>query len=249
VKDFYFYKEDKKFDILVNKNISRLNNLYKKIPNTNGCLESICKEENGCGGWCCRYQSPQLLYIEFLNIWKWVIKNLKIEDVLFIIELSLKNYIKGVASKGCVFFDETTCKCIVHQKRPYACRLYGITPDEEFNPRYKKMKEEYKNDIKVVIRPQCDKVNTCNYEKISTEDTNEWSSDLIKIEKAIGIKKEDINDNLGGSYRTPHDHVLLYIMSDEILQKLQKIRLYANDTEKKIAIEQYLFWIKKKING
>ena len=37
---------------------SKLCNLYAKIPDTEGCMENL----DTCGGWCCKLQSPQVLY-------------------------------------------------------------------------------------------------------------------------------------------------------------------------------------------
>jgi len=59
---------DKK--ILKDKNnikacFKQLRKLYKTLPETKGCIDNI----KTCKGWCCRFQSPSMLYIEFLYIW------------------------------------------------------------------------------------------------------------------------------------------------------------------------------------
>jgi hypothetical protein len=76
--------------------------------------------------------------------------------------------------------------------------------------------------------------------EVSQENTNEWWDKLVEIEKSIGIDRGNINDDMGGSYRTPHDHVLLYVMPSEIMQKLQEIRFIDNHTEKMEVIDKYM---------
>ncbi len=62
--------------------------------------------------------------------------------------------------KDVFFFDEEKCQCRLHTVRPYNCRIYGITPSEEFEPRYNRLKELYKDDINAIAMSQCDLVST-----------------------------------------------------------------------------------------
>ena len=237
--EFYSIKTTNK---KVVKSFSKLENLYKQIPETKGCLENL----EDCKGWCCNLQTPQLLYVEFLNIWKEVLNDKDL--VLESIERSLINYVQGFTTKGCVFFNQKTKLCNCHKKRPYNCYIYGITPKEEFQPRYERMKEMYKDKIDAVIKDQCPLVSTINEEKVSVEDTDKWWQELVKIEKSIGIPENLINDDIGGSYRTPHDHLLLYIMPDSILQQLQCIRMSDNIEEKLLAVNGFMRGFKKNLN-
>ena len=239
METFGFYKKIKTGSRKPKNSYSKLHNLYNKIPDTEGCMNNISKE-NGCGGWCCECQSPQLLYSEFLNLWQSVMRDWEIDDICDVIEKSLKNYVMGMTTKGCVFFDSKTKMCKVHTKRPYNCRIYGITPNEEFEPRLKRMKELYKDVIGAVIRDQCDLIKTVDGSKITIEDTDKWWLKLVEIEKGIGIPEENINDDMGGSYRTPHDHVLLYMLPDFIMQKLQEIRFIDNYDEKMEIVKTYM---------
>jgi hypothetical protein len=130
--------------------------------------------------------------------------------------------------------------CKVHDERPYNCRVYGITPDEEFNPRYERLKEDYKSVIGAVIKPQCELVKTVNEEPISIEDTGRWWRDLVRIECSIGIPENMVTDSMGGSYRTPHDHVLLYNMPENVLNALSGIKKYTDEKRKQIAIKELI---------
>ena len=228
------------------KCFAKLEKIYKKIPETKGCLKNI-NEENSCGGWCCHFQSSQLLYIEFLYAWQKIIGEWGMGEIATVIEAAMRNYVMGFATKGCIFFDKETKMCKIHKVRNLNCRIYGITPKEEFTPRYERMKEKYKNVIGAVIKDQCDLVSICNGKKITTSDTDKWWKAISKLEKKIGIPEKNINDDMGGSYRTYHDHLLLYLMTDDIMLKLQGVRLSTDHGEKLMAIDQFMTAFKNKI--
>ncbi len=242
---FEFYRKIKLFNPKVKEAFPHLENLYKKISNTKGCLENL--EE--CKGWCCYFQTSQLFYIEFLYLWDYIIREWDVEKIANLVKAAMRNYVVGFTTKGCVLFDKKTKMCLAHQRRPFNSRIYGITPKEEFEPRYKKMKKTYKDVIGAVIRDQCNLVTTCDGKKITVKDTDRWFKELVKIENSIGIKKENINDQMGGSYRTFHDHLLLYLMPDTVLEDLQVLRFSTNEEEKTRAIEQFVFSFKKKLEN
>ena len=240
MKIYEFYRKIKSPNPKVSKAFSKLNNLYSKIPDTKGCLENL-KE---CKVYCCRDQTPQFLYVEFLNIWKYIKKNWDNNKLCDIIEKSMMNVIKGDTTKGCVFFNNETGLCDIYKKRSYNCRIYAITPELEFKPRYEKMKELYKNIPGAIVREQCNLISTCDECKVTIFDTNHWWKELVIIEKSIGIKEELINDKEGGSYRAPHDHLLLFLMPENILSSLAAIRLYDNAEDKIKRIKEFMGHIK-----
>lgn len=240
---FEFYKTIKADK--AKKTFAALNKIYQKIPATTGCLENINLEE-GCGGWCCSQQSPQLLYIEFLYAWQDIINTWGIKDIAVVIEAAMHNYVMGLATKGCIFFDKEKKTCKIHKMRSFNCRIYAITPDEEFRPRYERMKEMYKDVLGAVIKEQCDLVSTCNGQKVTVFNTNNWWKDISKLEAQIGIPEENINDDMGGSYRTYHDHLLLYIMPDDVMLKLQGVRLSTDNEAKLMAVDQFMHIFKKR---
>ena len=157
----------------------------------------------------------------------------------------MKNSIVGETTKGCIFFNNKIKLCNIHKVRPYVCYLYGITPELEFNIRFEKMKELYKDIPSAVIKEQCELVSTCNGEKITIFQTNKWWNELIDIEKSIGIKKDIIHDKEGGSYRTPHDHLLLFLMPDNVLSSLAGINMYDNIKDKIITVSELMSNIRK----
>lgn len=251
MKDFEFYKTirfSKSEDI--QKIFSKLYNLYHQIPKTKGCMENnILDKGKGCNSWCCRFQSPQLLYSEFLLIWKYISKNWIDENICDLIEKCMMNSVNDIPSKECVFFDEETNLCRCHKQRPFNCRIYGITPEEEFRSRYEKLKEEYKDIIGAVVRPQCELVSTCNGEDVSVYDTDKWWDELVKIEKSIGIPSKLITDKMGGSYRSPHDHVLLYSMPENVLNALAGIKMYKEFSDKIKGVKEIVSYIRNYFKG
>ncbi len=241
MKYFEFYKiirlaNNKK----VRGSFSKLYNIYNLIPETKGCMDNICKKKNRCNSWCCRIQTPQLLYSEFLLIWDYISKNWNDDEVLDLLEKSMLNAVNEIPSKGCVFFNGENNLCKIHKKRSLNCRIYGITPDEEFNPRYEKIKKEYSNIIGAVIKPQCELVSTIDENKISVKDTKNWWNKIVKVERSIGIPKKMVTDEIGGSYRTCHDHVLLYNMPENVLNSLAGIKMYNKEMDKIKAVKEII---------
>jgi len=249
VKDFEFYKT-----IRLSKNkktqkvFSKINSIYETIPDTKGCLENISKE-GGCNGWCCKIQTPQLLYSEFLLIWNFVSRNWSDDKLCDLFEKCMLNAVDDIPSKGCVFFDDEENLCRIHKVRPYNCRIYGITPDEEFNPRYEKLKEEYKTIIGASIKPQCKLVSTVNDIKVTVDDINDWWNKLIDAEKMLGIPGKMATDDFGGTYRTPHDHILLYNIPENVLNALSGIKLYVDHMDKIKAIREIMSTIRNYFRG
>ena len=108
----------------IQKGFNKLVNLYRKIPDTEGCMERL----DFCGGWCCKFQSPQVLYCEFLRALDYILKNWEEEEFIELLEKSLKHYLSQELIKGCVLWDSKTKMCKIHKYRPFNCFVYGITP-------------------------------------------------------------------------------------------------------------------------
>ena len=227
--------------------LENLKKFYEQIPETEGCLENICKED-GCKSWCCSKQNAQVLQVEFLYAWSYVLKHFSNEEIIILIERAFRNYLNDDFSKGCVFHDEETKLCKIHKVRGFNCFLYGITPENEFNERYERLKEEHKNEIGADIRPQCKLVRTIDRGIPTKEETDQWWQELKEIEKSIGIKESDIHDGSGGSYRTYHDYILMRFLPDEILQQMTVLRLYGGIEEKEQFVCNAMEYLRKKIN-
>ena len=107
-----------------------------------------------------------------------------------------------------------------------------------------RLKKEYKDIVGAVIKPQCELVLTVDDRDITIEDTNRWWEQLKKVERSIGISKKLMTDEIGGTYRTPHDHILLYNMPENVLNAIAGIKMYDDYTDKIVTIEQLVQVIK-----
>ena len=230
---------------ILDNSISKLNEIYNSIPDTKGCLEWIKKEEKdgGCGAWCCSKQYPQVLYIEFKNIWNFVINNWGKERFLALIESSLMAYLIDEHRMACVFWNKNDKTCQCHQYRPFNCRVYGILPEEEFKPRYEKLKILYPN-----TRDQCNLISTVNGEKVTKDQVDLWWKQICEVETSIGIHPGFIHDELGGSYRTFYEHVLLETMGEQGMEMLSKMRIEYSNEEKLESIKMCISSLSKTIS-
>lgn len=221
----------------LNEACKRLKILYDKIPTTVGCMEHINKPQGagGCNAWCCREQTPQVLYIEFLLSWEYIKQNYSIEKFKSLIKSCLDKYLFSADNKACVHFDAEKNMCMQHETRPYNCRIYGITPDEEFKPRFERLRVLYPN-----IKYQCGLVKTENRVDVTKKQIDNWWLELKAIEMSIGVKPNKITDEFYGSYRTYHDHILLEVLGEAGLEYLSHLRVYGSDEQKNNIIQKTL---------
>ena len=209
--------------------------IYAKIPATKGCMENIAKpaSEGGCGAWCCQTQQPQVLYAEFMNTLHHVKTNWSYDKFVGLVELAMRAYLFEEHRKGCIFWDKESLMCSQHNTRPYNCRIYGIVPEEEFTPRYERLKVLYPD-----TRNQCNLVSTVNGKTVTKTDTDAWWKMMENAEKGLGIKPQDISDNFGGSYRTYYEHLLLETMGEDGMVMLSHMRVHGSNEEKEAIIQQ-----------
>jgi Fe-S-cluster containining protein len=175
-----------------------------------------------------------------LNSWHHISKEWSDESFLSLVERCLRKYLFPNNDKGCVFIDKQNNICLQHETRPFNCRIYGITPEEEFTPRYERLKVIYPD-----ARNQCNLVSTVNGKKVTTHDTEKWWNEINAVEMSIGIKKETINDSPGGSYRTYHDHILIHLLGDSGMEYLGNLRSNGSNNEKEHTIRRVLNSLKK----
>ena len=231
--------------------LNHLKALYEKMPETKGCMEHINKpkEEGGCEAWCCQLQNPQLLQVEFLHAWKNMMSSWELDDIVEVIEAALKNYLSKEPTKGCIFFDKKSKMCRHHDVRPLACRQYGVEPEEEFKPKYERLKVLYADIPGAVLRDQCDLVSTIDDKDITVKDTEAWWLELMNIEGEIGIGRNKMNDEFGGTYRTYHDHLLLHAFPVSMLEKIQAMKMHGNAEENDIIVRELVRIIKKNLSN
>lgn len=232
------------------KTFDRLDAFYKAMPDTVGCMDSISKPagHGGCGAWCCKIQNPQLLYCEFLYAFDFILKNWTQKELLVVVEEAVRNYLKDTPTKGCVFFNNKTKMCKIHTKRCFNCHLYGIIPEEEFKPRLERLRKEYA-DTNAIFKEQCKLVKAENGEKFTMKTTDKWWEKLSNIEHQFGIKLSMITDKPGGTYRTYHDHLLIYLLPDYTLENLSEVRKHGTQDDKEKVIMTLMDILTKALEG
>jgi len=239
-------KKEKKVD----KALDRLKDFYKKLPETKGCLEHINKpkEEGGCSAWCCKTQSPSVLYVEFLLTWKFILATFEVDKIIDLIHTALQNYLSNIINKGCIFFDNESNLCVQHESRPLACRQYAITPEEEFNKKLVKLRVLYKDRTDAFFRDQCNLVSTADGSAVTTKDTDKWWKELTSIEENFGIKRKRITEEPGGTYRTYPEHILMKVFSSDMLDTLQVLREFGSEQERFMVVSAYMEHVRTKLD-
>ena len=233
----------------IKEGVEKINEIYNEIPETTGCLKYIemPKEDGGCEGKCCLHQNPSVLYIEFMNTWKYVMSNFSMDEITNLIESALRNYLSDAPTKGCVFFDRDKKICTQHEARPYNCRMYSQIPDEEFKPRYEALKVLQEKDFRTVVMPQCDLTETVG-NKPTKEQSDSWWERMKDIEKECGIPEEEITDDQYGTYRTYHDHIILHVFPRWALEEITKMKMHGSFQEKELAILKTMSWLKDSMS-
>lgn len=221
-----------------------LKRLYESIPETEGCLANINKD-GGCGAWCCEHQTPNVMYAEFLNTMNAIEHTWKEDDIISLVVRCVEAYFNNNPTKGCVFWDRQSKQCLQHQTRPFNCRVYGQTPDEEFKPRFEKLKVLYAENPNAVIREQCNLVKSIG-KTPTTEDTAAWFHDLKMTEMEGGIHPDQINANQGGSYLTYHDHILIRLCTTKLIEDMTVLKISGNKEKQDRFIRQLVAGIRKK---
>ncbi len=192
--------------------------LYEGMPATTGC--ESCQEINGENEhWCCKSQSPSMYYVEFLYVWKEVVKwNFQKKTELIL--RCVQNYLSDSINKGCVFYvDGCTC----YDYRPFVCRMYGVIPSENWDKKWEALKSQQGDDFDA--SPQCGLVKSDR--EISAKEENRWFSHTSECESRLGVLQQciDLHDQQDGSYRSFHDHVLLELFDEDFLSQITKIKV------------------------
>jgi Fe-S-cluster containining protein len=205
----------------------KLNILYNKIPNTIGCKDNISKAD-GCGAWCCQKQNPHVLNCEFNNTFNFVMNNDNKDEIVLFFKKALESYFSEDIVKGCIFWNSSTKLCSIHNHRPFNCRIYGITPEEQIKPRIEKLRVFYQDKDGNLFKDQCNLVKTEDGSTVTVKNVDEWWEELKSIEKSLGIPDSDIHDNQGGSYRTFYEYFILSVCDEVTQEKIGQLKREKN---------------------
>lgn len=222
----------------IRKPMRRLRLVYDGFPETTGCEK--CREVNGDNEkWCCKEQSPSMFYSEFLYAWQHVRATWSKDRRVDLILLALQNYLRSTVTKGCIFFQGGECQ--VYDRRPMACRMYGVIPKESWDHHWEALKKRLGENF--TFKPQCGMVLLVD--KMQTIDQQRETDIFLRvreIEKELGVPKIHVesHDEAMGSYRNFHDHLLLEIFDEATLERLTMARLSNPSEEDILAVSAIL---------
>lgn len=239
-------------DVMRKFALALVENAYSKLPKTTGCQRA--RNKDGCGSWCCKVNVPSMFHAEYAYIVENEFVKWPREELVEVMLASVRNYLSSGLVKGCPMHDPVTLKCRVHNSRPLACRLYGITHKDTWKKREKALKQEFAGhkDRKSLFRilNQCDLVRTVpeGHRHVNKKLESEVLMDTLNAERQYGVPEKTIQlmDAPGGSYRAMHDHVLLNSMGPEFMADLTRIRIEEPSPER---IEEIVASVRKAITA
>ena len=239
---------------------NELKNLYNKIPKTK-CLN--CPGKSMVEADCCKVFSPPMLLIEFLNIIKAIEDNPEEEkkDLYF---RCFKSYLNPAYEKKCVLLNDKD-QCTIYNARPFACRMFGLYEEKEWEDRLKSISLETGVDQeKMPFAKQCDRVEI-KKKKTKVKNITKGTSDhIFKLIHYLDINifpenlaKESAGIVMGSYTYLPFDtHYLLMQIGQEKLDNLATMKDMSRKLKKKDAllfaknqkeINDFLEIIKKEI--
>jgi len=213
--------------------------LYEGMPKTFGCDQ--CFDVNGEDKeWCCRKNSPSMYYVEFLYVFKHILKEWSCKHREELLLRSVRNYLDNSLSKGCVLYEG---HCSIYEHRFFSCRQYGVVPKESWDKRWESLKKRQGDKFEAL--PQCTLVSA--EKEITVAQENKWFKHIKTCEERIGVPSSriELHDDAGGSYRTFHDHFLLEMLGEEAMCILSDSRITNPSKE---DIDATIEEIKKIVN-
>lgn len=197
---YFFCKEDVLKDIENSKlkgHFDKIRKIYSKMPVTK------CDE---CGN-CC-YDSPTCYYVEFLFVYD-QFNMFEKEQKIEILKNAIRHEIYGLSieNKPCVFLNAEK-RCIVHERAPFSCKLWGLQNINEYeknisgdNERNKACQDYFAKRGIHISNEFIDsrKLNYCNKVKIvkdpyriSSNDHNQFVKDLANL--AIKYQNKNVQE-------------------------------------------------------
>lgn len=224
---------DKRVDMA----LTAVNKAYEPLPETT-CKSLAC---------CCKVACPNMVFSEFLNIYKNFVLKMSREERLDLTIECVKSYLINqgpvIIEKPCVFLSKTNM-CNVYDARPLKCRTYGIIPHNL----YKKIVDRVSIDTGINARdiPLCVQ---CPFVKIKPEFADRFPNGKLpeNMIKEIEMELKAIDNTLMGvsseaqekgfGFLVYHDWHLIFEMGTGWLEKLTPIRLKFSQKQKDDFVE------------
>ncbi len=221
VHNFFGISIDTELEELKN-NFQKLENLYKKIPNTI-CL--FCPKKTTVEADCCKHFSPPMYLIEFINSLK-EIQLLSKEDENKLLFSCYKSFLNPNIIRPCVLLKDTLCS--IYSTRPFSCRVYPSYPKKEWENRLNTVAKEWNIPIsEIPMKDQCPNVKVKGMpNKLTAKDENEIFKNICDIDITL-FDSPEFGQELAYSAATylPFDaHYLLMKIGADKLEELSDIR-------------------------
>ncbi len=171
-----------------NRLYEKLNRIYDYIPH--GICKSCTK--------CCR-ESVNTFYIEFLNIYEFLLNNPEIYNKL-LPKIFKYYFLEMIEKMKCPFLDDEG-KCYIYEVRPLSCRLFGHWDKAEYENNYKRVLKQNKQNykyfknaygIKIPKEIINNKIEYCNHfesqRKIFKEERQSMIDNVFTIESDFFMK-------------------------------------------------------------
>ena len=241
------------------KKYEELRNLYKQIPPTK-CL--VCPGKEGVEADCCKTFSPPLLLVEFLAIMD-QLKDQTEEEKKDLLFRCYQSYLDPGFTKKCVLLNGLLCS--VYPARPYNCRMFGVTPHEEWEKRSKDRGEETGlSPEEVPFSKQCDGMKIKKkspIKKISKETSDKIFKTIhdldISLYKDRFFGKGVVMESM--TYMPFDAHYLSVFIGPEHLETLADIKMGLRNSKKEgnegdylnklKNVQEFLKQVKEQIYG
>jgi Fe-S-cluster containining protein len=201
--------------------LKQLSEVYAQLPETLGCT--------GCG-LCCMVQHPHCYYIEFVNMYNFVVNEWTVEQRYDLHYRCIENYLKNTLRKQCVFLDGER-KCSVYNARDFNCRMFGAIPKKEYAKRVKKAAKRNPG-VNLDLKKQSDCCKDIKPEAyIGRSKIDKLFQQIFDIDADI-FSNEDLSN--GNNYMTFHDHYILHYFHDkvDVLKQLTHVKQEFSEEEK-----------------
>ena len=202
------------------------------------CPETTCKSRAEC----CKFQSPNMYYNEFLNLRRNYVEKMSKEERLELTIACIRLYLYDESvSKPCVFLKDHMCSA--YEFRQIKCRLYGLLPE----PLYKRIVNEVSKEQreKKENLPLCQQ---CPHVKIKPEFAKKYPNNMIPetkiralekrmrlLDKKLGMPKEIQEKGFG--FLTYHDWHLMFELGESWMESWTKLRQKMTSEQKERMIE------------
>jgi len=237
-------KKGKKVKVRVTSNVT-LDEEISKVYGMHGDLSTTCLRQ--CH--CCRVACPQMNYSEAISIIDYIWNNWEKKDKAKILTTAIKYFFSKSLIKPCPMLSDNNC--LVYERRPLSCRLYGLWPQDAYEKRVSVVSEALKMPKEQIpLNVQCSFVKRKNGSPLSIDEINGMYEALDKIDfhlllKEDLTKQDEISQKIKKKwhYRTIHDWLLFVFLGEDWLVKLTSFSMAST----KEALDDFIVVLERDV--